>query len=93
MPFEINSDDQATTLALVDRCSFDDVSETVESLNVALESNGALKFDFSRNESVDTATVQFLVSAARSCQTFLSSDDEAFEKALSRWGINLGQSR
>ncbi len=88
MPLLVEQNESTTTLTLQERCSVEDISEALPSLQTALKESPKLRFEFSRTESVDTAIVQLLLSAASSSAEFLSGDDPFFKTTLERWGLS-----
>ncbi len=93
MPLLIEQNDTTTTLALQGRCNVEDISEALPSLQTALKESSKLRFEFSSTESVDTAIVQLLLSAAKSSDEFLSGDDPFFKTTLERWGLSSSYAR
>ncbi len=87
MPVTIEQNESTTTVKLLQRCTTEDLPSVLPQLAAALEQSPELKFDFSSTESVDTPVVQLLLSAADSCEKFLSSQDPFLETTLKRWGL------
>jgi len=88
MPLELKAEQAITTLSLVGRCTIDDVLKIAQELRDSLARSPSLKLDLSRNESVDTATVQLIHSAAQSAESFLSAQDPSYLAIQSRWSLS-----
>ncbi|MDQ8204706.1 hypothetical protein [Pelagicoccus sp. SDUM812003] len=87
MPITVSQSENVTTLVFAERCAMDDVAHALPQLKAALQDCTDLRFDTAEAQSVDTAVVQFALSAAQSASTFHSHDDPFFNDALKRWGI------
>lgn len=87
MPITIAQENSTTFVRFQKRCTIEDLPEIIPVLGSALEQSPKLKFDFSNIESLDTAVVQFLMSAAASCSEFLSHEDPYLRSTFQRWGL------
>lgn len=88
MPFTVTTNNSTTELSFIERCGADDVIEVKDALVTALCEAPRLRFDTTKAEALDTASLQFALSAISTCEIFESADDPFLNKALDRWGIS-----